>query len=119
MNQQNLMVLSPQSSGAQSIQMVNNQMYLSPNANIINTANQGQVVYMNQQQTGPRQVANQYVINNPIEPQQAPRQENIGPKQVLHKEAYIRYIANIRKMQQYHSQPQTNAHPPITLMSDW
>ena len=118
MNQQNVMVLSPQPAGAQSIQMVNNQMYLSPNANIINTANQGQVVYMNQQQTGQRQVSNQYVINNPAE-LQASRQENIGPKQVLHKEAYIRYISNMRKMQQYHSQPQSNVAPPITIMSDW
>ncbi len=118
MNQQNVMVLSPQPAVTQSIQMVNNQMYLSPNTNIINTANQGQVVYMNQQQTGQRQVANQYVISNQPEVQ-APRQENIGPKQVLHKEAYIRYIANMRKMQQYHTQPHSNVVPPITIMSDW
>ena len=31
------------------------------------------------------------------------RQENIGPRQVQHKEAYIKYIANMRKQQETHN----------------
>ena len=34
---------------------------------------------------------------------QQARQENIGPRQVQHKEAYIKYIANMRKQQETHN----------------
>lgn len=129
-NQQNLMVLSPQTNGQASIQMVNNQMYLNQNSNLINTSNPQQVVYLNNQpqngnnrplasQTSYQPQASQYVISNPSENTQA-KQENIGPKHVQHKEAYVKYIANMRRQQQLHAQTQTtHVNQSVTIMPDW
>jgi hypothetical protein len=124
-----MMVLSPQTNGQASIQMVNNQMYLNPNSNIINTAGSQQLIYLNQAQSAGvannrpvQQIAyqqpGQYVIGNPVEATQA-RQENIGPKQAQHKEAYIRYIANMRKQQQLHTQPASHVLQSVSIMPDW
>ena len=115
MNQQNVMVLSSQNNG-HAIQMVNNQMYLTPNTNIINNGGQQQVVYMNQSQNGPIPIqAQQYIINNP-----AQKQENAGPMQVQHKEAYVKYIAKLRKQEQAHMQPAASFIPQtISVMPDW
>ncbi len=121
-------VLSPQTNG-QTIQMINNQVYLNPNTSIINTNGSQQMIYINQAQPAGtttnrpvQQIAyqqpGQYVITNPGESTQA-RQENIGPKQAQHKEAYIRYIANMRKQQQLHSQPASHVLQSVTIMPDW
>lgn len=121
MNQQNVMVLSPQTNG-QTIQMVNNQMYLSQNTNIINTNQPQQVMYLNQAPNVNRQMplqSNQYLIpSNPVE-SQLPKQENVGPKQVQHKEAYIKYIANMRKQQQLYTQPPSHVSNSISIIPDW
>lgn len=128
MSQQgNVMVLSPQTNG-QTIQVVNNQMYLNANNNIINTASPQQVVYLNQSQQQqvinngrqPIQLQpNQYVITNPTDTVQQPAPEPQGPKQVQHKEAYIKYIANMRKMEKMHSQPPSHVPNQIHIMPDW
>jgi hypothetical protein len=113
------------------INIINNQIYCANPTNA-----QGQLIYLNQVPNGlaakqmpyqqkPQQQA--YILNaqnfNEMQilqqQQQQQQQENNHPKQVQHKEAYIRYIANMRKQQQLNSQPGYNGPKQTVITPDW
>ena len=92
------------------INIVNQQVYLT--ASSITSNGQGQVMYLNQPLSQPQVVQQPtYVMSNVVEH----AQPDNTPKQVQHKEAYIKYIANMRRHQQANSQP-SNA---TVIMPDW
>ena len=58
----------------------------------------------------------------PSQPPPPPPPQQLGPRQVQHKEAYIKYISNLRKQQHLHSLPSHST--PLTYSSllpsgDW
>ena len=59
------------------------------------------------------------IIHLAAQPAPPPPQQSLGPRQVQHKEAYIKYISNLRKQQHMQHSHQHHHHHNPHINSDW